>query len=202
MEALRQGFGGLLRFSGRSSNQAFWVYAAVVVGASMAVMTALFIAVMAGFAVKLTRFIREHPDQVTVTQIPGGTSWQVNGYHPELMPDMGLFMLGLGIGCGVMLFLLAAAVTRRLHDIGRSGAWGLLPVPFLAGGLVSMALLFQGFADAESAGVEPPASLAGLFVAAFLSNLTYLGLLGVLIFLLATRGTRGPNRFGEPPASP
>lgn len=99
---------------------------------------------------------------------------------------------GLAIGFGLIIALLAAAVTRRLHDLGRPGYWGLAPVVFIVCALTLMPLL----ASRLLVGGEPP---FGLIMILFLNNLCYLGSLGFLVFLLAQKGEAQPNRYG--PAS-
>jgi uncharacterized membrane protein YhaH (DUF805 family) len=89
------------------------------------------------------------------------------------------------IGC------LAAAVARRLHDRGLSGAWGTLPLPFLAFSFFAMDRVFA------SLGEEP----SGLFEAAFVSNLLYNISLIVLIVLLIGPSDEGANRFGDRPCN-
>jgi uncharacterized membrane protein YhaH (DUF805 family) len=83
--------------------------------------------------------------------------------------------------------LLAGSVARRLHDIGWRGAWGLVPLPFLA---TSIAYTGAGFRFAAGEDLaEPP-------VAAFLSApLFYITLIGLAI-LLARKGLSEANRFG------
>jgi uncharacterized membrane protein YhaH (DUF805 family) len=84
-------------------------------------------------------------------------------------------------------------VTRRLHDRGKGGYWGLPTAIFLVIGLVAMPRVFDNFA--HSAG-EPDMRLFELM---FLNNLLYLASLAVLVVQLVLDGTRGPNRFSDDP---
>lgn len=104
--------------------------------------------------------------------------------------DPSLFMGVNAAGGLISILLLAASVTRRLHDSDRRGWWGLMPLPFLAGGLIGMALMFSGSGD----------DLESRLMPLVLNNMIYLGLLGVLVVLLCRRGTPGPNRFGDRPS--
>lgn len=184
----------MAKFSGRETRARFWPWAGVVVGL---VAVGGFVAVMpmalASMA-KMRKFALEHPEQATITSglgtsVPGHYEIAMEGHHPELMPDMGPFVAVLEGAMALLIVLIAAALVRRLHDTGRSGAWGLLPLPFLLFGFSQMPVLF---AD--------PGFDTRLFALLFLNNLCYLGTLGVLILLLARSGSLGDNRYGARPS--
>lgn len=105
------------------------------------------------------------------------------------------FFTALQVAAVFTVALLAAAVTRRLHDGGRRGWWGLPPVIFLIVGLTLFPRLFQSTLTGEMT----PASMK-LFGLIFINNLLYLASLGLLIFLLARESQPGENRFGPPAA--
>lgn len=191
LTALRHNLSGLLTFSGRTRPLHFWLYTAVVTLSGTAAGIIAMGFVMQEIFARLGRFAREHPDQVTVTRTSTGTSWQIDGNHPELIPDIRLFLITVCVIAAVSVLLLAAAVTRRLHDSGRRGYWGLLPLPFLAGGMSIFMTLF-----ADISGGEPDMAL---FAGMLLCNLAYLASLALLVVLLCLNGTRGENRFGPPP---
>lgn len=192
MTAIKNGFGSLLRFSGRDRPGLFWPYAAVVFVVMMVVAMATMVPIVSSSFSRMERFAAEHPELATVEQSAGGTSITIQGDHPELIPDFGAFFLvldGLAIG---MVALLAAAVARRLHDTGRSALWGLMPVPFLAIGLIGFPQVMEGLM-----GPDPN---MGLFLGLFLNNLLYMAAFITLVILLILPGKAGANRFGEPPA--
>jgi uncharacterized membrane protein YhaH (DUF805 family) len=184
----------LADFSGREGTTAFWSFAAFVIVADMAAMMAVMLPEIFGTFAKAQRFAIEHPDQVTITRGPGSYHMQIHGNHPDLMPDISAMFTAVAAIAAISVLLLGAAVARRLHDSDLSGAWGLMPLPFLAAGMILMPPLFADFSSAGDPSMK-------MFLAVFLNNLTYIGLLAALIVLLGRRGTVGENRFGVPPES-
>ena len=69
-------------------------------------------------------FIAENPELATVNQSAGQYSVQIEGNHPELFPNVTIIAAATGVVVAAMIALLAAAVTRRLHDRGLSGIGG------------------------------------------------------------------------------
>ncbi len=193
IDSVRNGFSGLLRFSGRDPARRFWPYAGVVMALFFFTTFATMAPIMAGTFGRMQAFAAEHPDQATVTQGPGSYSIEIHGNHPELMPDMTPFFTVMQVGCALAVLLLAAAVARRLHDRGRRGWWGLPPLVFLTVGLTQ----FPRFFHSALTGEMTPNSLK-MFGLLFANNLLYLASLGLLIFLLAGASQAEENRFGPP----
>jgi len=162
------------RFRGRQTRAEFWPYAAFVILLSTLAMALVMVPELVASFERMQRFAAEHPELATIESGPGGQSITIQGYHPELMPDFAGLLAAMGTVLAVAVLLLAAAVTRRLHDCGRTGAWGLIPIPFLAFAAIVMPRLFQdeGF------------DFSWFFVL-LVNNLLYLGALGVLAVLLA-----------------
>lgn len=106
------------------------------------------------------------------------------------MPNIGNVIGGMAIVFAAIVALCAAAIVRRLHDRGKTGAWGLIPLPFIAFASVMMP---KSFAQ------NPPDM--GLFFAIFLNNVLYLVSWAYLTVQLARVGTTGENRFGADPAA-
>lgn len=148
--------------------------------------------VMTGTVEKMQQFAREHPDQVTEQRGPGSYSLQIHGSHPELSPDMGFLLAVMGAIVAFHVVMLGAAIVRRLHDSDVRGWIALVPLALLGSGLALMGRIFGPFG--ESDGFD-----GRLFFAAFANNLVYLAALGVLIYLLARKGSSDQNRFGDPP---
>jgi uncharacterized membrane protein YhaH (DUF805 family) len=97
----------------------------------------------------------------------------------------------------VFAILVGAATARRLHDRDRSGWWGLLPLPFMAiGAMLAPRMMSSFMAVPGHLAMAPNTSLVML---TSLNNIAFYGALGYLIYLLATEGTTGANRFGEDP---
>jgi len=177
----------LADFRGRETRDHFWPYAFTVMGLAAAALFAVMIPGMTRSMERMREFARTHPDQATVTSGPGQYSISIEGNHPELMPDFGPMLQAVDALFVIAVLLLAAAVTRRLHDRGLRGWWGLLPLPFVAYSLTAMPRFFA----------DPAGDLRGFFLI-FASNFLYLASLGILALLLSGK-TRPANRFGPPP---
>ena len=192
-----RGFSKLTQFSGRDTRGEFWPY----VGAVF-VLTFTLNAILTSWTVSqmfadLQSYAAAHPESVTTTVSPGGYSVRVEEAAPAGMP-MPDFTLLFGCMIAFVLLniaLLAAAVSRRLHDRSKSPFWGLLPVPFLLGGVIGMQQLMV---PAMNGGVPD----FGLFGLLFLNNIAYLVALVTLIIMLAQPGVPGANRHGEGRAAP
>lgn len=178
---IRYNLTNLFRFAGRDARAAFWPYAGCVVGFAMAAMAAVMLPEVEGSMARMQDFAAANPDQATIASGPGHYSIRVQGHHPELVPDMGNIMTGMSIVFAVTILLLAASVARRLHDTGRSGAWGLMPLPFIVYAMVMMPRFF-GASDPDM----------GLFFSIFINNFLYIGSLVLLVVLLTK-----PSKAGE-----
>ena len=111
--------------------------------------------------------------------------------HPGLLLDPARFLLAIMMIFAIVVVLLAAATVRRLHDRGRSGAWALLPLPFLVIGFGALPMMFDGADETRRAAMPW----------LFLNNLAYLVALGILVAMLVRKGTPGPNAYGPDPAA-
>ena len=182
----------LTRFSGREARGVFWPYAGLVVLFQIVLGWVLMIPVSAVLFSNMQDFIRIQEEQMAMGADSGAAARTAEQVQAHLMPLYGWIMLLSGILLVVVIALLAAAVTRRLHDSGRSGIWGLLPLPFLVISNLLMMRLFSGGM------AEPDANIAFLM---FGLNGLYLILLVLLIVWLATAGTSQDNRYGPVPAA-
>jgi uncharacterized membrane protein YhaH (DUF805 family) len=162
--AVRHNLSHLLRFGGRETRGSFWRYILFLYVLQMA------ISMIGGI--------------VVMSQI---ASRQAATFQSLLET---VFLL-IAIFAVAAVALLAAAVTRRLHDSGRSGSWGLMPVPFLGAGLVGFQVMMREL---------PPDDTTFLMMLG--NNFAYLIAVGILVFLLARPGTPGTNRFGPDPRNP
>lgn len=187
MGALFGNFRRLAQFSGRERRESFWPYAGLVIGLSVIIMIAATLPEMLASVERMEEFVRANPDQGSISSGPGHYSVTVQGHHPELMPDMSLMMGITAVSIAAACILLAAAVCRRLHDTGRRGWWGTLPLPFIVFSTVKMPQFF--------AASEPDFSDFGLL---FLNNALYLLALLALAILLALPSQPTENRFGPP----
>lgn len=188
-----RGFSSITRFSGRDSRGQFWPYAGVVIALVFAASGVAMAFVMNGIFAEAHQFALEHPEAATIRSSPGSYSISIDETHPDApMPDLGLFFGTLAATVGLAVILLAAAVSRRLHDSGRAAFWGLMPLPFLTFGLTAFPIMLTRAMESEMPDV-------GLFLLLFVNNLIYMIVLVSLIVLLCLRGTAGPNRHGPAP---
>jgi uncharacterized membrane protein YhaH (DUF805 family) len=179
-------FTKLFEFKGREDRASFWPYAAVAFIIVMVAGMVIFIPMMQHSMRAMQEYAAQHPDQATVASGPGQYSISVHGNHPEFMPANSIATY-LGVTFGLAILLYAAAVTRRLHDRGKSGAWGLMPLPFILYSSVMMPIMFGSFGT----GTEPDMTV---FFSIFFSNMLYIITLIALIVLLAGAGEPQPNR--------
>lgn len=187
-----RGFRSIARFSGRDTRGQFWPYAGVVIALVFAASGGVMAVVMNEIFVEMHQFALDHPEAATVHSSPGNYSISIDSSHPEApMPDMGPFIATLAATVLVAVVLLAAAVSRRLHDSGRAAFWGLMPLPFLAFGLTAFPMMMRS--------METQAPDVALFLMLFVNNLIYMIVLVSLIVLLCLRGAAGPNRYGPEP---
>ncbi len=163
----------------------------------MIVSMIVMVPMMNGIFDRMNAFAAQHPNRVTVTSGPGQYHMQIDGpVPPELiMGDMGWFVGATAITGLLAIVLLAAAVVRRLHDSGRGGWWGALPLPFLVIGLVVMLHVFGTMGRIAEPGFVPPFLP---FVVLFANNMLYLGMLALLIVQLCRPSDPNANRFGLP----
>lgn len=192
IRSLKRGLAGLVTFTGRTAPGDFWPYAITVFVVCCAAMAFSFVPAFASTFDRMQRFAEAHPDQATVTRTATSYSISIQGAHPELMPDFSGLVPSIGVGVIVLVILLAAVVARRLDDRGSTALWGLLPLPFLAIGLVGMQQLFPRFASPDG----PPIPL---FLGLFANNLLYLVALAVLVMKLGGASAAEANRYGPPP---
>ena len=157
-----RGFANVLRFGGRDTRSEFWPYAGVAV--------ALYFVVGWAVLVPMTLPIISSP-----ALMDSGT------FEKRFFAGNALMFAALGA-------LLAAAVTRRLHDSDRSAFWGLLPLPFV---VYSGAMMYRMISQFGTGGFSVP-----LFVSVFVSNLLYFAAVVWLIVLLVRRSLAEENRFG------
>lgn len=191
-----RGFTKLTQFSGRDTRGEFWPYVGVVIALMM------ILGGMVGGLV-MSRVLADLQPYATDSQVhiapavPVSPSdpirLEVREPSPEApmpMPDFTPFFIMQAVLVILNVALLAAAVSRRLHDTNRSAYWGLMPVPFVVGGILGMLYLM---APVMTGG----APNFGLFGLLFLNNIIYLVTLVTLIVMLAQPSKPGANRHGE-----
>lgn len=193
LKSLKHGIGGLTRFKGRDRRELFWPYALVVVALAFAASAAVMLPEMNASFERMSRYVAENPDKGSVTYSTGEVSISVEGNHPELMPDFSKMFPGMAIVVGGLFVLLAAAVARRLHDVGRAGFWGFPPLILLGSGLMVFPWAMKAMGTGDNPDLRP-------FLIAFANNALYLAALALLIVFLVLPGKKEANRYGPPPA--
>lgn len=194
MSAIWGGFRRLADFSGRDRRGRFWPYALVVIALTYVGVALAIMPMMAKMFAEAARYAAEHPEQATVVTGPGYYSVQIHEAGAVPTPDFGLFFGIVATVVVAAVFLLAAAVTRRLHDTGRAGWWGLPPLVFLTIGLTLFPRMMDSVMKAEAE--APPLDL---FFLLFANNVLYVVCLIGLVVLLCLKGTTGTNRYGPEP---
>lgn len=160
-EAVAHGLRHVLDFRGRDSRAWFWPYAGAVLASWIALSNAIIIPVML--------------IQASASSDPVADVGELQG----------VFLGVTAIFAVLIVVLLAAATTRRLHDRGRRGAWAAVPVILICSGLVIFAILLGSDDEPDPA----------LFAAGFVNNLLYFATLIVLIVQLVQRGKPEGSRF-------
>jgi len=190
LEATANCFRKALRFSGRSDTYEFW-------GFAFAIFIAFILAAILNhlvFGPQSSEFVKVSVENGTKVNIQTGTKTAYGA---------GPFSVAVGL---IVLVPLASAAWRRIQDTGRPGWLLVIPavlsaVPF---GLMQLMPVqeLQLPPDVLAAApqlpdvVEIPEPNVGLIVAAGAASLCAI----VLTLFWFTRGSDGPNKFGEPVA--
>ncbi|MEL6677513.1 MAG: DUF805 domain-containing protein [Pseudomonadota bacterium] len=88
---------------------------------------------------------------------------------------------------------------RRLHDIGRTGWWSVIPLALTAiTAIVAVAMVVPSFAGGGDVELELTALAGGGLPLLLLGLGTFVSII-VLIIWYASPGTRGPNPYGPDP---
>ncbi|HEX8126330.1 MAG TPA: DUF805 domain-containing protein [Allosphingosinicella sp.] len=184
-------FRKLATFSGREDRASFWPYAALALGVVMVAGSLMTLPMMAWLIQSTPQFGAPDPGDLNVFAEDGDFSTPAAGQPAEPSLPLGFLAAYLAVTLGLAVLLYAAAVCRRLHDRGRSGAWGLMPLPFFIYVSVQSVRLVDSLSRAE----EPDLTL---FLTIAASNVVGWAALLALVVLLAAAGDPGPNRFDVP----
>jgi uncharacterized membrane protein YhaH (DUF805 family) len=185
---LLEHFRKLASFEGREDRASFWPYAALVLGIVMLAGALMSLPMMAWLMQSSPQLAAPDPGDVSfspdLSEFSNPNQSQAAG--PLLPVSFLAAYLAATFGLAVLLY--AAAVVRRLHDRGKSGAWGLIPLPFLAYTSVQTTRLFGSVTAAE----EPD---IGLFFTIAVSNILFWAALLALVVLLAGASDPEPNPY-------
>jgi uncharacterized membrane protein YhaH (DUF805 family) len=195
--AILYNFRNLARFSGRDTRAQFWPYTLFLFIVQTIVMMIIIIPMMYRMMTIPFEFLHQHPPTVNETLNPVELKGFVQTRIHEVLADtLPIAMIIGSIMTVVFVLLIAAAVTRRLHDRGKSGYWGLAPVPFAAFSIVAAP---ASFSRNLARGYDSSRLLDAwdlLRIATTLNGLVYWAALILLIVLLAQRSSPGPNGYG------
>jgi uncharacterized membrane protein YhaH (DUF805 family) len=190
--AILYNFRHIARFSGRDSRAWFWPYAIflfiVQCIASMLIVIPAMITMMTRMLALIHQQAVRSGSPLSASD-PKAITQMIQAETATLQSK--LIAMG-SLMTIVFVVLLAAAVTRRLHDRDKSGFWGLMPLPFIG---ISRIAMPQPF---------PPdwfQTMSGAWrVVLIVSDVLYLAAVILLIVLLAGRSSAQSNRFGPPVA--
>lgn len=189
MNSIRRGYSNLWQFSGRDTRAQFWPFALLQIIAALAIWLPFFLTDLFASMEEMRAFAEANPDKATIIDEPGRYSITIHDPPPGLGPDFQSLLVPLFIIVPVLVFLLAAAVARRLHDAGRPGWVGAIPAILF---FVAGTAMWNVFGDAVGADFD----IAGFFAVFFL-NLAYnVSLIVLLIFLCMPTKTKS-NRYVE-----
>ena len=194
---------GLATFRGRENRRPFWLWMLIVWGVQVALgavaSTVLMSSVFGPVFDAMTRnqgYLNEHPEAATAMMVQA------------MVPMMRDMMAFSAVTLLIAVVFVGAAVTRRLHDGGRSGWWAA-PLPVLQVALLAIyATVMPKFFAAVAAmrpGMRPEdmnAAMMPMMQAMQLPSLLGMAsavLTILLVVFLALPGTEGSNRYGEDP---
>ena len=190
----------LTRFSGRDTRAQFWPYALFLFIVQTIVMTFVIIPMMFRMMTVPFEYLHRHPPTVGGTLNPVELRGFVQTRIHEVLADtLPTSMITASILTVIFALLIAAAVARRLHDRGKSGYWGVAPLPFAAFSVVATPISFSRNLARAFDGSDLLGGWDALRIATSLNGLVYWAALILLIVLLAQRGPPGPNGYGPDP---
>lgn len=193
MDAIGRGFRNILNFKGRDRRSQFWPYLAVVMG-----LTAVAYAIISPVVLFL---LSQNVGGVGHASVNGellvvDQQMQMEAFQKQMFTFMSGIWGMMAVFIGGNIALLAAAVSRRLHDRGLSGWWAAI-VPTLL--ILAGAMFSYLFMAVPMFGDEPSPAFLLSFLSVFgLMALYYISLI-VLVVFLCLKGKTGPNRYGPEP---
>jgi len=190
MNAIRRGFAGMFRFSGRDARRQFWPYAIFTFLAATLVNYIIMLPELMRMMGNTLSMMAEQRDR----GFAPGSEPDPATFFAAIMPNMEYLMwTGMAVHLAAAA-LLAAAVVRRLHDRDKAGYWGLLPLPMFAIGFALAPMAFDAV-------LQPGARNTNLMMLSSLTSMASWGLLIYLVVILAQEGSKGPNRYGPEPGA-
>ena len=149
----------IFSFSGRLQRELFWIYC-----------LKLFLTIFLLFTIGCFAFV-----------------FPVFFWFDDFITFYKIYLLLMILVSLAFIILISGPVSRRLHDIGKSGLWGIGPAFLAVFGIVYSYINIDELFISSSQNLSSPMAI--------ISTLYFVSLIG-LIILLSKKGDAGPNEFG------
>lgn len=207
MNPIVRGFKKLADFKGRDRRSQFWPFAGVAYGIFYVVQSVATQVVLMPIQLAINRNAEQLVFVQTEASDAAGELVVSPGFFPLVLfegVDFTPLMIIMALGSVAYVVLLAAAVSRRLHDRGLSAWWAggyyllsHIPIAMMAVGMSKLGPVIEG-AEAWNPQMMGPAMMWVISGVSLGSLLSIGGL--VLLIQLCLQGKAGPNRYGPEPA--
>jgi uncharacterized membrane protein YhaH (DUF805 family) len=188
--SIKYNFAHLLDFKGRDARQTFWYFVLFVYVLNTALTIMIAIPAYVEMMSRIFAMSASNPDPEAMQQI-----------MPSMMGELADPMMEASvISAVVFIVLLSAAFTRRLHDSGLRGWWGLIPLAFYVFSILQMPKVFGALKEMPAPSPEHPfAQIQSMQQEMGINSLIGWIPMIIVIALGVRKSTDGPNEFGEEP---
>jgi uncharacterized membrane protein YhaH (DUF805 family) len=180
----------LLDFSGRDARQTFWYYVLFLFVLNMAVGLVTAVPLVGGML------------SAIVTTAQSGDEAAVAAAMGTQMGEMIGSMVWVGVFTAIgNVLLLAAALTRRLHDSNLSGWWGLLPLAVQAASSWYTTTRIDEIKALTMQMMNTTDPQAAMAAQTQMSGQSWVGWVAIIVVVVfgVRKSTPGPNRYAEAP---
>ncbi len=207
MNPIVRGFKKLADFKGRDRRSQFWPYAGVAYGVFYVVQSVATQFALMPIQIAFHRNAEKLMFVEAEVSDAAGTLVVRSGHSPLALfegIDFTPLIIIMALGSLAYVLLLAAAVSRRLHDRGLSAWWAggyyllsHIPTALMVVGMSKLGPVIEG-AEAWNPQTMGPAMMWMISGVSLGSLLSIGGL--ILLIQLCLKGKAGPNRYGPEPA--